>query len=259
MNKIVTFIIILLFAVSCTNKEEIVEYYPNGSIKAKYITINDSINGDYITYFESGEIKTIIQYKNNIKNGVYKAFYKNGQLQKIFNIENGIREGLYLYYDSLGNLEGKGKIINDKFYSFYKVYYPKGNLKTIKLMFNDNEVYSLSYDSDGNEITKSENYVDLIAKDTVNLGEIYEAQFIIKNNNFEKIYFIEGTIDTSVYYSISDTLKIYNQINDSVVIFKTKALKRGRNYWTGIFYGVQKDSDTTLFYPDPIREQFYVK
>jgi antitoxin component YwqK of YwqJK toxin-antitoxin module len=260
MHKI-GLIIILIILTSCSDKENIVNNYPSGSVKEKYTLINDSIEGDYITYFESGEVQSITHYNHNVKNGLCKEFYKNGQLKKMVDMQNGLREGIYLYYDSIGNIERKGKIINDKFCSFFNVYYPNGKLKVLMLMYDDKEIYRLSYDTNGNEIHKSENYTDLVTKDTINFGEYYEAKFIIRNNNFEKIYFIEGSIDTSVYYSIKDTIKVFNQINDSVVVFRTKPLKRGVNYWTGIFYGVQEyhQPDTTLLYPGPIKEQFYVK
>ena len=251
------YLISILSLYACNKEKKIETFYTNGSIKESYFKLNDKISGIYKTYYTNGNLESKVEYVDGIANGVYNSFYSNNQLKKVYKIVNGLGEGVFLQYDSLGHLQKKGKYINGKICGIYRKYSSTSEVSDLILLYYDKIIDRTSADFKNNNFS-SKNFLDIEYLDTVT-NKSFEAKIFIRNCTYNKLTFYEGTIDTTRYFDIKDTLNVFEQINDSMVIYKTNKIKKGMNYWSGILYAKKVTKDTTLYYPYPVLEQFYVK
>ena len=97
--------------VACSDKEEIIEKYNNGKVKAIYYKQNNLLSGEFKSYYKDGKLKAEHIYKNGVKvdSSVYYYWGKN--------IENGRRRVVYY-----------SKVEKDSFNLNY--YYNKNGYKT---------------------------------------------------------------------------------------------------------------------------------
>ena len=64
-------------------------FYKNGSIKARGISINGMMQGEWIFYRETGQLWQIGNFKDNQKHGSFIRYDRNDQLEYDENFENG--------------------------------------------------------------------------------------------------------------------------------------------------------------------------
>lgn len=255
------FIILLFFICqllfSCNKSKVINSYYANGKLKESYTLINDTVSGVLINYYDDGNIKSTTPYLNNLPNGFYKEYYNNGNLKISYFLKNSHKEGIKYLYDINGNILEKSKFISGNRNGIYKEYNSSGKLKTLALFYNNKQIFLVD-DELKNDNFNANNYLDIASRDTIET-DFFEAKIIVKNCTYDKLTFYEGSIDTIRYFDIKDTLNIFEQISDSIVVYKTNKIKKGINYWSGILYAKRVTQDTILYYPYPILEQFYKK
>lgn len=159
-NCIALFLALFLFT-SCSNKEEIVEYYNDGSLKTIYIFRNGIKQDSSIHFYEgNGEkIKAIKYWKDD------NAFY-----QKDFSED--------------GKLMQEGKLLKDNFRIGKWDLYSDENYKSevieylnIKGSSYANQIWKLN--KTGDTIVGGI-YYELIRKDTANHSEPYRIHFFLK-------------------------------------------------------------------------------
>jgi hypothetical protein len=148
-----------------TNKKELNEFYPNGSLKESWQFETDTLTGRKETYWPNGNLKVVYNYANGKLNGEYLGFFENGSIARKSFFHNNVLRGLayrfsrdekghieqetyyldvegrqYVYYDRKFSKEGK--VINDE--RTIVIDFACDNLK---VMANLNFVGSFPYDS----------------------------------------------------------------------------------------------------------------
>lgn len=125
MNKHVWLLFsIVLACISCSKKKELVEYYPNGSIKSVWHFEYDTLNGVKDIYWENGSLAVRDTYSNGKRNGDCYSFYKNGWIAEKATFENGLLHGkVYTYFsdDSAKLKREVYKVLEgDKEFNYYE-------------------------------------------------------------------------------------------------------------------------------------------
>ena len=136
------------------------DYYENGQLKVKLISINDKKNGDGYEYYENGKLKGERIYKNDIiiksteyyqsgklrrtfestggLNGVITGYYENGVKSSVQNVTQDysvrgeisyISNGQALVYDKKGTLLADLNYKNDSIIGLQQKFYVNGKLK----------------------------------------------------------------------------------------------------------------------------------
>lgn len=160
MNKIY---LVLLILTTCSNKKEVLEYWPDGKLK----TIGFEENGkrigkwtyyrgynqdtNYVDYYEDGvlvlkdfytyvrindstvtpttKLTTRTEYnKDSIKHGIDISFDTLGRIASKGTYVNGRINGEFFSYDSLGEVYASGEYLNDTIIK-YQQYYENGNIQ----------------------------------------------------------------------------------------------------------------------------------
>lgn len=100
---------VLLFALSCTNKEgeersdteatlseHIVEHHENGQPKKSFrYAGSDSLNREEVEFHETGEVMTVGKLIAGERHGEWKSFHPGGQPWSVHYYKQGKQEGLY--------------------------------------------------------------------------------------------------------------------------------------------------------------------
>ncbi len=151
MKKIIQILILLIF-LSCENKNEYREYYPNGNLKLK-VSLN----------------------KHQVKNGVYKEYFEDGAIKEKGKYLNGnIVDTVYRYYKN-GKLQTKGLLIDNTKVGWWFNYNEKGNPISTKEYINLNgETYenqTIIHDSNGVVDKKLSSFFIVNIPDTISLGK----------------------------------------------------------------------------------------
>lgn len=93
--------------------DEWINYYPDGTIKAKGSFVNGLKDGKWVFYYPDGKKEQEGKFKENILYGPWVWYYQNGQIKKTENFNRkGLLEGELVEYDSLGNELSKGEYYN---------------------------------------------------------------------------------------------------------------------------------------------------
>ena len=83
---------------------EYFEYYPDGKLFRKIVSVNGKLNGDSIEYYPSGNIKEKIFFVDDKMNGEDIEYYENGVVKEKAYFINDKQEKEHLFYDEKGNL-----------------------------------------------------------------------------------------------------------------------------------------------------------
>lgn len=75
------------------------EYYQNGKLKAHYIYVDGSREGEAKTYYENGSLERKFTFRNGIIDGEFSEYYDNGSLQSTCKYVNSVRVGNVTVYD----------------------------------------------------------------------------------------------------------------------------------------------------------------
>ena len=83
---------------------EYFEYYPDGKLFRKIVSVDGKLNGDSIEYYPSGNIKEKIFLVDDKMNGEDIKYYENGVVKEKSYFINDEEEGEHFFYDEKGRL-----------------------------------------------------------------------------------------------------------------------------------------------------------
>ncbi len=135
----------------------IIRFFENGKLKEKFKTLNNKIQGTYLTYEKNGNwkirtyrndtlngpsteyikengkiIKVYGQYKNGNEDGLWKWFNNKNKLYQTATFEEGFYNGQYLKFHPNGKIKEKANLINGEYNGEVFYYNSKGNLIKIE-------------------------------------------------------------------------------------------------------------------------------
>lgn len=71
------------------NGDVLTYFFKNGRVKAKGLSINDVMEGEWIFYRESGQLWQVANFKNGQKHGSWIRYDKSDQVEYDETFENG--------------------------------------------------------------------------------------------------------------------------------------------------------------------------
>ncbi|MEP2774129.1 MAG: membrane-binding protein [Fulvivirga sp.] len=92
-------------------------------------TINNILEGKYISYYLNGNMESQGQFSNNETVGSWKFYYETGKLKMTGTLKPNSNDGFWEYYYENGNKSMEGEISNNKRRGDWKIYYESGELK----------------------------------------------------------------------------------------------------------------------------------
>jgi len=113
-------------------------------------TINNVLEGKYISYYLNGNIESQGQFANNETVGTWDFYYETGKPKMTGILKPNSNDGYWEYFYENGNTSMEGEISNNKRRGEWKIYYENGALKE-KGVFRNNrrEGQWLFYYEDG--------------------------------------------------------------------------------------------------------------
>ncbi len=205
-------VVIVLYLISCNEKQVVKEYYPNGMIKKEYYEIHGLFEDTFKTFHPTGNLHSLGIMKKGKRNGIQKVFYENGKLRMKGVYRDDKPNGWFYYYDESQKIDSIIEFILIKpdcpFTSYLNDSIPDSDKKSIINRY-------LKYDENG-KIDKSNSlYFDVkLKKDTIYLGDtiFMSVVFFIseryKTKDF-KIAILDPLIDKVVVVSSNDTICSY--------------------------------------------------
>ncbi|MAC94581.1 MAG: hypothetical protein CMC96_03670 [Flavobacteriales bacterium] len=111
-GKLNVFILALavIFLIRCSNEGNIIEYYPDGSIKIE----GDTLNGEYFQYYENGNVEIHGFYKNGRKDSTWTKYFESGKVEGLQQYKSGVEHGFFKVYNEEGKLVIDSEFINGK-------------------------------------------------------------------------------------------------------------------------------------------------
>lgn len=95
-------IVCALLLLRCGNNnatQEVIEKYPDGEIKLKYVLKNGKIEGVRNEYYKNGNLKSVENWHDSLLSGVSKYYYPNGEIEEERAYTKGRPSGCwYSYY-----------------------------------------------------------------------------------------------------------------------------------------------------------------
>ena len=121
---------------------EIVTYYPNGRISARFRLSHGLYNGKFITYYANGTKLKEATYANDENEGYETLFYPNNMLKEKVSYHADNREGIYQSYYDNGKIHKTGNYFMNNEEGDWKVFNREGSLKEI-LTYHDGVLYEI--------------------------------------------------------------------------------------------------------------------
>jgi antitoxin component YwqK of YwqJK toxin-antitoxin module len=109
--RIIIKMLLTILLISCSNKKEIKEYYPNGTIENEYVLIDGKIEGRFVSYYQSGKINYEGYYKNNLQSGIENKYYESGKLEQKGHYLYDKPEGWFFLYNENGGVDSTVQFI----------------------------------------------------------------------------------------------------------------------------------------------------
>ncbi len=213
---------ILLF--SC-NKQEKIDYYPDGKIKSKTSYKNEIKNGPFYTYFKSGKVETIGNYIDGKKEGDFTFYYDNGNIYAKIQYRNDKQNGTYSEFYEDKSIKVISHFLNDSVNGESQFFYPSGRIRTISESKEGDIQFYKSYSETGKLDTLVRN-IDFFGNyDTIKSGEKLIVKSILRGsmNNSH----IDSMVSIFVDYQ---KLPIFNRIvhHSNVYSYISYPLSPGR-------------------------------
>lgn len=220
LNAIIIIVVSSFFLFqSCRNTVYEFKYFENGNIHLKYEVVNNMRNRECIEYYEeNGGISSITTWKDDTLNGSALYYYESGELQESCKWINGVLLGPYQKYFENNRLEVTGNYYFGKQNGVAKFFTIDGKLETIRkyLILGDGESFInevIVFEQDGDTNYNKSNFFEVkINNDSVNLGDYFKAQVILRSPYFlksEMFVFFDIPHDTTSYRRIySDNFSV---------------------------------------------------
>jgi antitoxin component YwqK of YwqJK toxin-antitoxin module len=81
-----------------------IDYYPDGKVRAERMFRNDLQHGRSVWYYPEGQIKEVQNFADGRKEGGDTVWYADGRLQFVMSFQQGKKHGLLQKWDSSGQL-----------------------------------------------------------------------------------------------------------------------------------------------------------
>jgi antitoxin component YwqK of YwqJK toxin-antitoxin module/Tfp pilus assembly protein PilF len=121
------------------NTKQIVAYYPNGKVAARFGLRNGLYHGEYRSFYITGVPLRESLYDNDDATGLEKSFFASGKLQETINYINDDRSGTYCLYYENGKKKLEGNYLANTRYGEWHVYNTDGR-ETETLLYNNGDI-----------------------------------------------------------------------------------------------------------------------
>jgi uncharacterized protein len=108
------------------NTNQILAYYPNGKLAARFGLKNGLYQGEYRSFYITGVPLRESLYDNDDAAGLEKSFYPSGKLQETINYINNDRSGSYCQYYENGTKKLEGNYLANSRHGEWHVYNKEG-------------------------------------------------------------------------------------------------------------------------------------
>lgn len=233
------YLFLFFFCVSCKNeKNERMEYFPNGAIKTRIQYVNNFREGTSVEYYENGQIKVIHNWENDTLQGETHVYNEQGSLIETVHFEKGVLNGDFCNFFRNANIRMKGKynegIMHGKVIQYFEN--DSGRVKAIihylNYRGNQKEYGSVWYDSLGNIVNDIRRIEVKAKKDTITMNENLEVEIELKQPHFDSTQFIIGDYNNKFFITDSAKFDTLNASNHKSILFM-KPLKKGDNFIRG--------------------------
>lgn len=134
----------MILIYSCSNHEQEVDYYEDGSKKSITNYSNGDINGKRKEFFQNGELKSTVPYKDGVIDGDLFSYYKNGNIESTGSYKNGYIHGEVKHFYENGILNDISEWRENKRHGVNKIFYENSRLM-YEARFNMGERVDTSY------------------------------------------------------------------------------------------------------------------
>lgn len=222
------FLFLSLVFIGCKDNKKEKEFYPNGTIKSEYSTVDNKIEGRFKTYYPSG----ILAYESNIKNGLREglevAYYENGKVKMKGNCNQDKEYGFYLYYNQDGKVDSIIEYVSINDNSPVESYLHPQKFSSKDVVVNRRLIYNKKGKVDS---LKSVYFTVDFYKDTIKIGDTLHVavNFHLQSNstpNKFEVYFYDESIGKLIIKKSTKGQKIlfYNKV----------AIRKGVNNVKGV-------------------------
>lgn len=116
------------YTISCGNYiNELVRYFPDGSVLYKNTYVNDKRNGKYVFMGVNGQQSIDGYYEDDLAEGTWRYYHYDGTLSREGNYRDGSMDSVWTYYHENGKLESVGTFVNDERHGITRYYSPEGH------------------------------------------------------------------------------------------------------------------------------------
>lgn len=106
-----------------------ISYFLNGNIESKGQFVNNETSGVWEFYYETGNIKMRGILRQNSNYGMWEYFYESGQKSMEGTINNKLRAGVWKVYYESGELKEIGEYVDNKRSGVWKTFFEDGVLR----------------------------------------------------------------------------------------------------------------------------------
>jgi antitoxin component YwqK of YwqJK toxin-antitoxin module len=121
------------------NTNQVLAYYPNGKVAARFGLKDGLYQGEYRSFYITGTPLRESLYENDDATGLEKSYYPSGKLQETINYLNDDRSGSYCLYYENGRKRLEGNYIANAKYGEWHVYNKEGK-ETETLLYTNGEI-----------------------------------------------------------------------------------------------------------------------
>lgn len=124
------------------NTNQIVAYYPNGKVAARFELRNGLYHGEYQSFYNTGVPLRVSQYENDENTGLEKCYYPSGKPEEINNYVNDDISGSYCSYFENGKKREEGNYLANNRVGEWHVYNKEGR-ETETLLYYNGDIYEI--------------------------------------------------------------------------------------------------------------------
>lgn len=225
-------ILLLFFLTNCSQYPiEKIDYYSDGTLKTRSITLDYKGNQNVQHYNEKGELSYEFIWTNKYKDGLYKSYFENKKIKEIYKMSNGEYTGKAERFYQTGEIQSIGlfendKMINSKSYDKLGILYSEligFNQEILYQYYKDTSIYEIHhvtrvYDKDGIIKTFEDDSTFYYSNDKKLLLKIIKKPDKVE---IEKYSTIENVMVTSIIKNKTELDEIKNELigKDSLNLF----------------------------------------
>ncbi|MCW5912937.1 MAG: toxin-antitoxin system YwqK family antitoxin [Cyclobacteriaceae bacterium] len=226
-----------------------ISYFLNGNIESKGQFVNNETSGVWEFFYETGNIKMRGILRQNSNYGLWEYFYENGQKSMEGNINNRLREGLWKIYYESGDLKESGSYAANMRSGLWRTYFQDGTLRGEIEYTEDHGRYTEYYHS-GKVLAEGPkagvrhvgHWRYFTEAGTLESeGDFAEG----KRNGLWKHYYASGKVSSEGMYENDEPVGIWNYYFEDGALSASGEYKGGKKngYWNVLAPGGKKKSE----------------